>query len=155
MSSRLAADAPCPVLVVPPRVERHVRPEGWRGRTLVSGYDGSTASWGAARHAATLAELLEGSLSVVSVGTDVRDADLVDGLRSHFDVRYEHRAGDPAWELERVAAAITAPLIAIGSQGLGPVEDPILGAVARRLLQTARRPVLLLPAASLREEAAA
>jgi nucleotide-binding universal stress UspA family protein len=155
VSSRLAADAPCPVLVVPPRVERYVRPQGWRGRTLVSGLDGSIASQGAARHAATLAELLEGSLSVVSVGTDVRDADVVDGLRSGHDVRYEHRAGDPAWELERVAAAITAPLIAIGSRGLGPYEEPLLGAVARRLLQTARRPVLVLPAASVLQGAPA
>jgi nucleotide-binding universal stress UspA family protein len=150
VSSRLAADAPCPVLVVPPRLERHVRPLGWRGRTLVTGFDGSIASWGAARHAATLAGLLEGGLSVVSVGTDAPHADVVDGLRTAVqDVRYEHRAGDPAWELERVAAAITAPLIAIGSRGLGPWEEALLGSVARRLLRTARRPVLVLPAASL------
>jgi len=150
VSSRLAADAPCPVLVIPPRLERFVQPLGWRGRTLVSGFDGSIASWGAARHAATLAGLLDGSLSVVSVGTDVRNADVVEGLRTAVeDVRYEHRAGDPAWELGSVAAAITAPLIAIGSRGLGPWEEALLGSVARRLLRTARRPVLVLPAASL------
>src|SRR4051794_40738304 len=79
VSSRLTADAPCPVLVVPPRLERFVQPLGWRGRTLVSGFDGSVASWGAARHAATLAELLEGALSVVSVGTGVRGDDVLDG----------------------------------------------------------------------------
>ena len=159
VSSRLAADASCPVLVVPPGLERHVRPSAWRGRTLVCGFDGSLPSWGAARHTAALAGLLGGSLSVVSVGTRVRSADVVRGLNGNcglpaLDVRYEHRAGDPVWELERVAAAITAPLIAIGSRGLGPWEDALLGSVARRLLQTARRPTLILPAASLLDQRA-
>jgi nucleotide-binding universal stress UspA family protein len=159
VSSRLAADAPCPVLVIPPGLKRHVRPDAWYGRTLVSGFDGSLPSWSAARHAAALADRLNGSLSVVSVGTRVRNADVVRGLdgavRSGddalpaLDVRYEHRAGGPVWELERVAAAITAPLIAIGSRGLGPCEDALLGSVARRLLQSARRPTLILPAAPL------
>jgi nucleotide-binding universal stress UspA family protein len=156
VSSRLAADAPCPVLVIPARLERHVRPQDWRRRTLVSGFDGSPSSWSAARHAAALAHLIKGSLSVVSVGTEVRRADVVDGLDGAVpvgddglptvDLRHQHRAGDPAWELERVATAITAPLIAIGSRGLGPWKDALLGAVARRLLQSARRPILVLPA---------
>ena len=165
VSSRLAADAPCPVLVIPPRLERHVRPLAWHGRTLVTGFDGSLASWGAARHAAAPADRIDGSLSVVSVGTNVRRADVVRGLHGAvrlgddglpaLEVRHEHRAGDPVWELERVAAAITAPLIAIGSRGLGPWEDALLGTVARRLLQTARRPILVLPAASLLGQPAA
>src|SRR5437660_688445 len=82
-------------------------------------------------------------------GTAVRRADVLHGLHG---VYHEHRAGDPSWELERVAAAITAPLIAVGSRGLGPWEDALLGTVARRLLQTARRPILVLPAASVLDQ---
>jgi len=66
-----------------------------------------------------------------------------------LEVRRDIRSGDPAWELERVAAAITAPLIAIGSRGLGPLDDGLLGSVARRVLRGARRPILIFPAASL------
>jgi nucleotide-binding universal stress UspA family protein len=164
VSSRLAADAPCPVLVIAPGLEPHVRPETWRGRTLVSGFDGSPAGWGAARHAAGLADRLGGALSVVSVGAGaVRPArDIVRHLQdlgarrgdrhaiaTALDVRHELRVGDPAWELEAVAAAITAPLIAVGSRGRGPWRDALLGSVARRLLKTARRPILILPAATL------
>jgi nucleotide-binding universal stress UspA family protein len=164
VSSRLAADAPCPVLVIAPGLEPHVRPEDWRGRTLVTGFDGSPAAWGAARHAAILANRLGGGLSVISVdaGAVRPTRDIVRLLRTAasrgsdghrvptaLDVRHELRHGDPAWELEAVAAAITAPLIAIGSRGLGPWRDALLGSVARRLLKTARRPLLILPAAAL------
>jgi nucleotide-binding universal stress UspA family protein len=92
-------------------------------------------------------------------------ADVVDGLHGAvplgadglpaLDVSHEHRAGDPVWELERVATAITAPLTAIGSRGRGPWKDALVGTVARRLLQSACRPILVLPAASLLGEAPA
>jgi len=162
VSGRLAADAPCPVLVIAPGLEPHVRPESWSGRTIVSGFDGSPAAWGAARHAADLANRLGGGLSVVSVGAVMPAEGIVAHLRHAMSrlssdrgiatapaVRHEFRGGDPAWELEAVAAAITAPLIAIGSRGLGPWRDALLGSVARRLLRTARRPILILPAATL------
>lgn len=150
VSSRLAADAPCPVLVIAPGSEAHIRPEEWRGRTLVTGQDGSDAGWRAAREATRLAERLGGGLIAVTVGPDAQLLDdEVAALVPTGDVRHERRHGDPAWELEAVAAAMTAPLIAVGSRGLGPWRDPLLGSVVRDLLKTARRPVLILPAASL------
>jgi nucleotide-binding universal stress UspA family protein len=61
-------------------------------------------------------------------------------------VRHQQRSGEPAEELERVAATATAPLIAAGSRGLDPPQSPLLGGISRRLLQHARRPILIVPA---------
>jgi nucleotide-binding universal stress UspA family protein len=156
VSNRLAADAPCPVLVVSPRMARHVRPESWRGRTLVVGIDGSNVARGVAREAALLAEGLHGNLALVSVGPLWTGADdvlqVVHEVAPRCRARHEARTGDPAWELERVAVASTAPLIAIGSRGAGPSPDALLGPVARRLLVASSRPVMILPATAVMED---
>lgn len=161
VSGRLAADAPCPVLVVAPVVQQHVRPESWHARTLVCGFDGSDAAWAAAEQAALLAGRMDGTVSLVCVGTAVswRMAEVADALREAVTARHpgaavapiswEVRSGDPAWELECVASAITAPLIAVGSRGLGPWRDPLLGSVTRRMLLSARRPILVMPATAV------
>jgi nucleotide-binding universal stress UspA family protein len=161
VSRRLAADAPCPVLVIPPNLATAVRPERWPGRTLVCGLDGSEPGWSAAGHAAALAARLGGSLMTVSVGSGggASDEEVADRLQAAVThglaaqaslvVRRDVRQGDPAWELERVASAISAPLIAIGSRGLGPFNDGLLGSIARRLLRAARRPILIFPATSM------
>jgi nucleotide-binding universal stress UspA family protein len=169
VSRRLAADAPCPVLVIPPHLAPGVRPERWPDRTLVCGLDGSEPGWSAARHAATLATRLGGALMLVSIGwaPHAPDEDRVRRLQTEaaqepdnsqaqvtLEVHRDIRSGDPAWQLERVAAAITAPLIAIGSRGLGPLDDGLLGSVARRVLRGARRPILIFPATSLLDASA-
>jgi len=160
VSSRLAADAPCPVLVIPPGVARHVDPTAWRQRTIVCGLDGSRTGWNAARETALLASTLDSSVALVSVGPGPTDSIAVMSRLRHdvmsrsepaanrmpCPLRHETRAGDPAWELEGVAAASTAPFIAVGSRGKGPWQEAVLGSVTRRLLLTARRPILVLPA---------
>lgn len=162
VSGRLAADAPCPVLVVPSSVQCHVRPRTWWSRTIVCGFDGSETAWSAALQAGSLAARLGGTVRLVTVGTAVpwSMADVAEELRARLDesspawpaepcaVDWELRSGDPAWELERVASAVTAPLIAVGSRGAGPRTDPLLGAVTRRLLLAARQPILVTPATS-------
>jgi nucleotide-binding universal stress UspA family protein len=175
VSSRLAADAPCPVLVVPAAVSARARPERWRGRTIACGVDGSTAAWAAARHAAMLAARLGGSLQLISVrppslqGSD-HPADWTAAARELQDiaarcvgrddgaaplnVSRQLRHGDPAFELERVAAVIASPLLALGSRGRGPSREALLGTVARQVLQAARRPTLVVPATSLMSESA-
>jgi hypothetical protein len=42
VSRRLAADAPCPVLVIPHGLESNVFPLTWRARAVVCGIDGSS-----------------------------------------------------------------------------------------------------------------
>lgn len=160
VSSRLAADAPCPVLILSPHLQAHIRPERWPNRMIVCGYDGSQSAWNAALAAGGLSARLGGSVHLVSVGTgtswnvDEAAHRLRDCLERHsrpgeaVEVTAEVRSGDPAWELERVARALTAPLVAIGSRGLGPWTDPLLGSITRRMLLAARRPVLVCPATS-------
>jgi nucleotide-binding universal stress UspA family protein len=169
VSSRLAADAPCPVLVIPHGLESHVFPLTWPARTLVCGVDGSSHAWSAAARAADLASQLGGSLRLVNVGVGIAAdtvRDVLTQLRATrpgaerrdvppLDVEFEQRSGDPAEELERVAATATAPLIAVGSRGLGPPQSPLLGPIARRLLQHARRPIMVVPATSGPAELAA
>jgi nucleotide-binding universal stress UspA family protein len=169
VSSRLAADAPCPVLVIPHGLESHVFPLTWRARTLVCGVDGSAHAWSAAARTADLGSQLGGSLRLVNVGVGVAAdtvRDVLTQLRGTrpgaarrdappLDVEFEQRSGDPAEELERVAATATAPLIAVGSRGLGPPQSPLLGPIARRLLQHARRPIMVVPATSGPAELAA
>jgi nucleotide-binding universal stress UspA family protein len=169
VSVRVAADAPCPVLVVPAGLERHVKPDAWHGRTLLCGFDGSSPARSAACHTAMLASRLGASLRVVTVGTHVPPETVSDLLNSvqvaargqaatrggpvaSLDVRHEFRGGDPVDELERVAAAATSPLIAVGSSGLNPRPAALLGAVARRMLRQARRPILVVPATSIARE---
>lgn len=172
VSSRLASDAPCPVLVIPRGLESHVRPLTWRARMLVCGFDGSSPAWSAASRAADLASQLGGSLRLVNIGAGI-GADTVREVLAHLadatarramrhdvpvaplDVQFEQRSGDPAEELERVAATATAPLIAVGSGGLGPPRAPLLGSVSGRLLQHARRPIMVVPATSAPSEPAA
>ena len=159
VSSRLAADAPCPVLILPPALRSHIHPERWPNRTIVCGYDGSVNAWNAAISASLIAARLRAGLSLVSVGTalswrvDQAAARLGRWLSEHSEpgdfvpeIEWEVRAGDPAWELEHVSRAMTAPLLVIGSRGLGPWHDPLLGSVARRVLLAARRPTLVCPA---------
>jgi nucleotide-binding universal stress UspA family protein len=163
VSSRLAADAPCPVLVVPTATQSQRRPVLWRGQCIACGFDGSDAGWLAARHAALFAARLGGSLRLVSVGLRryqqpdvdvavreladiaVRDVDRLDGA-TRLPVSRELRGGDPAFELERVAAVRASPVLALGSRGLGPSRRALLGTIARRVLQGARRPTLVVPA---------
>src|SRR4051812_33763784 len=170
VSSRLAADAPCPVLVIPHGLESHVFPLTWRARTLVCGVDGSSHAWSAAARAADLVSQLGGSLRLVNVGVGGVAADTVRDVLAQLrgtrpgaarrdtpplDVEFEQRSGDPAEELERIAATATAPLIAVGSRGMGPPRSPLLGPIARRLLQHARRPIMVVPATSGPAELAA
>jgi nucleotide-binding universal stress UspA family protein len=88
-----------------------------------------------------------------AVAAELAEALAEDGCEPPV-VDWDLRSGDPAWELDRVASAATAPLICIGSRGLGPRTDPLLGSVTRQLLRGARRSILVLPATSTASTAA-
>jgi nucleotide-binding universal stress UspA family protein len=133
VSARLAADAPCPVLIVPPKLQHHVRPSAWSTRTIVCGFDTSAAAWESALRAARIAAPLGCRLKLVSVQSQVswllsevaqelsgrlsRPGMLPPGCATPV-IEWEWRGGDPAWELECVAATATAPFVAIGSRGV-------------------------------------
>ena len=53
--------------------------------------------------------------------------------------------GDPAEVLAETARARRACLIVVGTRGRGPVRAELFGSVSTRLVQTAGRPVALVP----------
>ena len=116
VSGRLAADAPCPVVTVPPGAV-----VGDSGPVLV-GDDGSDHGRRAVRHAAALADQLTREL----VRMQVEDGDPVAGLA---DAAREHRAC----------------LVVSGTRGRGPFRAELFGSVSTGLVQTAGRPIVLVP----------
>lgn len=132
-------------------------------------YDGSQESRSALRAAASLAERLDGSLTIITVaepphygyGSTItvlsgmeympaeqgeKDrvleeavAELPDGLETHP----RRLTGDPADELAKAAANLD--LLVVGSRGYGMVKRVLLGGVSARLMRTAPCPVVVLP----------
>jgi nucleotide-binding universal stress UspA family protein len=68
----------------------------------------------------------------------------VDGTRN-LDVSYLRRNGEAADQLERVAAAVMATAIIVGARGRPPWRAPLLGSVARAVVERSRRPVIIVP----------
>ena len=62
--------------------------------------------------------------------------------------------GDPTDEIVAYADTVDADLIVVGSRGHGTIASALLGSVSRGILREARRPVLVVRAAAVRQEAA-
>lgn len=169
VSGRLAADSPCPVVIVPPGGAGLAPTVAWEHGPVVCGFDGSDNAGRAAAVAAVLAARLSGALRLVQVVDSVVEApagamptdDVLEDTASRALWRDGHRAvarsvdvtrtvrhGDVAAQLERVASAATAPLIVIGSRGREPWRASMLGSVARQVLERARRAVVVVPPAT-------
>jgi nucleotide-binding universal stress UspA family protein len=58
------------------------------------------------------------------------------------------RSGEPAPTLLEVAADVDADLVVVGTRGRGDPAQPLLGSVARTVVNQARRPTLVIPAAA-------
>ena len=58
------------------------------------------------------------------------------------------RSGDPASTLLEVADDVDADLVVLGTRGRGDPAQPLLGSVARTVVDGVRRPTLVLPAAA-------
>jgi nucleotide-binding universal stress UspA family protein len=114
VSGVLAADASCPVMVVPPELAlREPVP-------VVVGNDGSEHGRRAVRHAEALAARLDRDL----VPMHVED-------------------GDPVDELARAARERRACLAVVGTRGRGPLRGQLFGSVSAGLVRAAGRPVVL------------
>lgn len=114
VSGALAADAPCPVMVVPANAALREP-----GPVLVAD-DGSDHGRRAARHAEVLAARLGRPLERVHV---------------------EH--GDPAEALADAAHEHRACLVVAGTRGRGPLRGELFGSVSTELVRIAARPVVL------------
>jgi len=167
VAQRIAAQAPCPVVVVPPPTGRE--PAARRGRVVV-GVDGSAHAAAALRFALVEAERLRAELVAVSAwqtpdsplgplpapaadgGTDrtrqverIREWLLrtVDEARTPLTRRVPVRAEAP--EAHPAAALLDegadADLVVVGSRGRGEIAGMLLGSVSRSVLHHAAVPV--------------
>jgi nucleotide-binding universal stress UspA family protein len=134
---------------------------------LVVGVDGSQASLRAVRHALRLSleapcelylcnvqpamtyaeTLLAGNSRLVehwsgSPGRErlreAQDAVEAAGCAAFAEILH----GDPAEEIARQAREVRADLILVGTRGLNPAQELVLGSVARRLTELASCPVV-------------
>jgi nucleotide-binding universal stress UspA family protein len=119
VAGTLAANAPCPVMTVPP--DAAIAEPG----PVLVGDDGSDHARRAVHHAAALADRLGREL-----------------------VRMEADGDDPVQGLAAAGREQRACLIATGTRGRGPIRAELLGSVSSGLVQTAERPVMLVPASA-------
>jgi nucleotide-binding universal stress UspA family protein len=166
VSHTLAAESPCPVVVVPQQAVLAIPPHP----TVVCGVDGSGAGDAALKRAASLARALDGRL----VAVHVRAAALLPHATSLMpgrqpfsgpvdqafdamtmlepsptelavdvpsDVRVE--TGYPAARLSAVAAQEHATMVVVGSHRRGGVRAAVFGSVSSRLATACSVPVML------------
>ncbi len=154
-SAAVAAQAPCPVLVVRGPV---THPQG----PVVVGVDGSAASTGAVSFAAAMAAQRKATLRAIAAVAPIIDAygitsgpdtpeleaaerqldETVSGIRAQYpDLEVDTVVNQlhPVSALE--AASMTAQLLVVGSRGRGTLASVFLGSVSRGLLHSARCPV--------------
>ncbi|GEL07905.1 universal stress protein [Salisediminibacterium halotolerans] len=134
---------------------------------IVLAADGSAHSIKAAEKAAGIAQLTAGSavtlLHVVDdlpTAADVADEQLrprdipdhrkqrlfpVEEVLINAGVTYEtkHIYGDPAMAIVKEAEAETPDLLIIGSRGLNPVQQMVLGSVSQKVVKRATCPVMI------------
>jgi nucleotide-binding universal stress UspA family protein len=173
VSRKVARDARCPVVLVPPAASIGAR-EGNRGSgTVVCGVDGSGHAVTAAQVAGRMAERLGGRLLVVHARQDLKALASYPGARSTtppltgqedavqrqadriveeaveaVDVDVEAtglvESGAPADLLAAAADREDARLIVIAARGMGAVRAAFLGSVTIALAASATRPVVVL-----------
>jgi nucleotide-binding universal stress UspA family protein len=172
VSRKVARDARCPVVVVPPAVSIGAR-EGNGEAAVVCGVDSSGHAVTAAQVAGRLAERLGGRLLVVHARQDLkavisypsarsttppvtgqedavrRQADrVVEEAVEAVEVDVEAiglvESGAPAGVLAAVADREDARLIVIAARGMGAVRAAFLGSVTTALATSATRPVVVL-----------
>ncbi len=114
VSGALAANAPCPVVVVPPDAALHEP-----GPVLV-GDDGSEHGRRAVRHAEALGARL---------GRDLK--------------RMQVEKGDPVEQLARTARELQVCVAVVGTRGRRPLLGQLFGSVSTGLVRAAGRPVML------------
>lgn len=141
-----------PVLCVPPGGEEVERPSLAK---ILCPVNFTPIARLAVEEAASLADAFDAELLLVHV-TDAAD-DAVD-VAGEFDAwiephvrnrcRYSHiaSAGNAAEETIRMAQETSADLIVIGAQHRRFADDTVIGATTDRVIRSARRPVLVVPA---------
>lgn len=146
----LLRDAPCPVVVVPPR---WTPPDAVR--TVACAFDGRHPSRKALDAATSVARRLGAALQLVGVAVPSPDGlsrhFVRDALRDGLNMSGGHGVtmlveGDPAVEIARACEEVD--LVVIGSHGYGPVREALFGSVSRDLISRSPCPVMVVPASA-------
>jgi nucleotide-binding universal stress UspA family protein len=166
ISAAVIRDAPCPVVVVPPKMAG----PPLQGERIVCGVRGGEDG-PPAIIAARLARALDLPLTLSHVlppRPESADPVPAGGLPPTFDHRLEAtprhelgmvhdllqtadpkrsdvqlRSGDPVEQLVALSASARAVLLVVGSRGSGPLRGGVLGPVSREIVRRATRPVVI------------
>lgn len=172
-SLHLLQRARVPVVVVPEGHRTPARAADLGLRHILVGVDRSDPSMAALGVAADVAGATGAALTVAEIveyvppfplrpaaagdqgeGTAVEEtrAALEDRVRAIRDrdiaTQVVVRSGDPAPALLRIAADVHADLVVVGTRGRGDPARPLLGSVARTVVNGVGRPTLVIPAAA-------
>ncbi len=174
VSASVAENAPCPVVVVPPKADAD-RAGAASGSTVVCGVEDADHDAPALTLAGELADRLHATLHAVHAYSEPpiaagvpftpgfapaavpprSDLDgwaegMLDDAVSKAGVRGELSAipGDPAEVLAQAAQERDARLIVVGSHRRGRIAAALIGSVSRRLVTRATTPVVVLPPAA-------
>ena len=123
-------------------------------KKIVVPYDGSTHSQLALEHAAFLAKLSGGTISVLYVASLTSAATRISGFFGNYDagavadrVREKgeelFEVGSPGAVITDVAERVGANLIVMGSRGLGTFAGVALGSVSTYVLEHTKIPVIV------------
>ena len=123
-----------------------------RIQSVLCPVDLSAISERALRHAAALATWYEAKLTVLFVRTGHRvewtERDLAAFVDSAFGTHTAHLLvadGDVVSEIVRLATALSADFVVMGTHGISGVKQLLLGSVTERVLREAPCPVLTVP----------
>ncbi len=139
---RVAAEAPCPVVVVPPHQPVLTGP-------VVAGVDRSESSEHALRFAFEAAAAARARVLVVHAGDDTADHPELETRIATWRGKYPDLEVDTRVVRDRVPAralrhaAPDARLIVVGTRGRGPVAGGVLGSTGNALLAHAPCPVAI------------
>jgi nucleotide-binding universal stress UspA family protein len=131
-SGTVAAQSPCPVLVIPRELDRRAAAFG-SGGPIVVGSDGSTESDRAVVVADALSDRLD--LAVLPVAIDIAD----EAARGAIRYRNIHRR--PGEALAEIARRARGALLVVGTAG----GSWLSGSVAQRLIGSAPVPLVVVP----------
>lgn len=146
VSTAVVRKAPCPVVVVPPRMAG-LPLEGQQIVCAIEGGADRPAVAAAARLSRDLAVPL--TLSHILLSPSLPTNRELGALAFLGDLNptpgqgVQIRVGHPHDEILKLAASTPAVLLVVGSRALGPLEGSLIGSVSRKLVRHGTRPVVI------------